>query len=109
MFFTTEGKGPKLQFTGQRAGRIAWTGHGTNASGRKRSFADVAVSARTVTDVQSVLTEASATTDMNGDGVVNVVDLQFVIDAVLGFGATGMTLASFGAKTVARPGHKGKL
>ena len=49
-----------------------------------------------MTDVQSIINEALgaalASTDMNGDGVVNAVDVQFVLNAVLGCGAnTGQT------------------
>ena len=62
-----------------------------------------------VADMQAVINEAlgiaPAEADMNGDGVVNVVDVQLVTNAVLG---CGVTPASFGVRTVAYPvGRKG--
>jgi hypothetical protein len=48
-----------------------------------------------VSDVQAVVNEAlgvePATTDMNGDGIVSVVDVRAVTDAVLGCGATNLS------------------
>jgi uncharacterized repeat protein (TIGR01451 family) len=47
----------------------------------------------TVADVQQVIDEAlgsqSAANDLNNDGVVNVVDIQIVMNSVLGLGCTG--------------------
>ena len=47
----------------------------------------------TVADVQQVIDESlgsqSAANDLNNDGVVNVVDIQIVINSVLGLGCTG--------------------
>jgi hypothetical protein len=52
-----------------------------------------------VADVQEEINEALGTSpanaDMNGDGVVNVVDVQLVTNAVLGCGVSGTTPASF--------------
>jgi hypothetical protein len=52
-----------------------------------------------VTDIQTVINEAlgtaPATTNMNGDGVVNIVDVQLVTDSVLGCGVNSATLARF--------------
>lgn len=45
-----------------------------------------------VVDVQTVINQVlglrSATNDLNGDGLVNVVDVQSVVNAVVGFGCT---------------------
>ena len=45
-----------------------------------------------MTDVQKAINEAlgvaPAVNDLNGDGIVNVVDLQIVINAVLGLGCS---------------------
>jgi hypothetical protein len=58
-----------------------------------------------VADVQAVLTESLGTTpadaDLNGDGVINVVDVQLVTNAVLGCGVSGTTPASFRMRAVA--------
>ena len=44
----------------------------------------------TVTDVQAIVNEvlgvASPVHDLNGDGVVNIVDIQLVVNAAIGFG-----------------------
>ena len=45
-----------------------------------------------MTDVQRLINQAlgalPAANDLNGDGAVNVVDVQIVINAVLGLGCT---------------------
>jgi hypothetical protein len=67
-----------------------------------------------VTNVQSVIEEAlgaiPANTDMNGDGIVNVVDVQLAIDAV-GCGALSNTApAGSSIRTMAHPvGRREKL
>jgi hypothetical protein len=58
----------------------------------------------TVSDVQSIIQAALGvtppTTDVNGDGVVNVVDVQVMLDA---YGCGGATLANLGVRTNAPP------
>jgi hypothetical protein len=64
----------------------------------------------TVTDVQSVIEQAlgvtAATTDMNGDGILNVVDVQLALDA-FGCGATSSTpQTGLSVSTMAHPGAR---
>jgi hypothetical protein len=66
-----------------------------------------------VSDVQSIVNQAlgdsSATSDMNSDGAVNVVDVQTVIDAY-GCGAPGgPALVGSGIRTMGRPLGKSKF
>jgi hypothetical protein len=66
-----------------------------------------------ITDVQDVIDQAlgvaQPSTDVNGDGVVNVVDVQIMTNAVLGCGVNGSTPASFSIRNVAQPvRRKGK-
>jgi hypothetical protein len=54
-----------------------------------------------VTDVQAILNLALGTSlyaagDLNGDGAVNVVDVQFVIAAALNYGCAADTTAVSG-------------
>jgi hypothetical protein len=64
----------------------------------------------TVADVQSIVQQAlgvtAATTDMNGDGILNVVDVQWTLDA-FGCGATGSApQTGLSVSTMAHPGAR---